>query len=209
MSTKKPKAKKKGWSLDDVPIAVPDPSTWRIDWRGRATDLRTAFNHALLETPEKKKASEAGAWAVKGWAEETLRVFYAVDVWCRKHRIEPKLWVTWVVRRTTKAGAPSPSLAHLFSESSVVTFRDDVMADLDRAREEDLRLKSALQAPLPPEAQEPHWGHEQAKWNYAQRGLAVVCFERVDITAGYHPKSKTCEVCPLKQQCMEAQKAKR
>lgn len=122
--------------------------------------------------------------------------------WCTDQGVNPKEWMytLFVTRRWMYA--PKFDAGHLLSEKHLPKHKRVTDYAFYRQRcseQEEIDHKVDDQVFDP--NRDLSGTAEQIKNSYLKRNMAEYCFQAIDETFGYHPKSRICAKCPIKMRC--------
>lgn len=128
-------------------------------------------------------------------------MFIDTAEWCRSREIDPRLWIYLLFRARMWTWAPQLAAHHLMSEKMISRYEKLSERALNGYRDHVSSGKTKSKY-------DPNWqltaSVEALKRLYSQNGDVQRCMrESIDKTLGYHPKSSTCQVCPIQQQCSQ------
>jgi hypothetical protein len=122
-------------------------------------------------------------------------------VWCREKRLEPRLWLFALFKNRSWVGAPSLLRGHLLSEKQIFRYRRMRGIGFFGRRVRATGRDAAAEQAFDPNRDLAHTV-EAMKRQYVQTGKAQECLEQVlERTLGFHPASKVCWACPLRDRC--------
>ena len=161
------------------------------DWSYYRT--QTKFMQTL-----RARGARPGAKKMTDEIDETLKDLVA---WCREHKLEPRLWIYALFKMRGWIGAPKLARGHLQSEKMIWRYRK--LSGIGFFAQ---RRRSTAAAQIEQDAFDPHRDMAPAtgalKRRFAAAHNSSECLDRLmEQTLGFHPKSETCQRCPLRQRC--------
>lgn len=161
------------------------------------------YNRWRLQTGALEARRQSGQF-VRSFKEtpERLQLFTDMAIWCRTHKIDPRLWIYLLFRARAWTFAPQLLPGHLMSKKMLTRYPGLAEKALTGYRYH-IQDAYATEAPF-----DPNWelssGTEMLKSRYQALGDHQRCMrETVDRTMGFHPKSTPCQSCPIRRQCAE------
>lgn len=174
-----------------------------MDAKQEARRLFQEYNSWRLQTGglEKRRAEGKYVGAFKE-TPERVQIFLDMAAWCREQSIDPRLWLYLLFRSRGWTFAPQMTPSHLQSKTMIPRYA----RFMEHGNLDGYRLHVVQTQKHVTEKFDPNWEIsytvEALKDRYLALGQAQRCMrETLERTYGYHPKSKVCNVCPLRQQC--------
>lgn len=137
----------------------------------------------------------------KKMTPELRELMEELIAWCREKRLEPRLWIFALFKNRGWVGAPSLQRGHLMSEKQIWRYKKMRGIGFFTRRVRATARDQAAEAAFDPNRDMTHTV-EAMKTNYVNAGRAQECLEQIfERTLGFHPGSKVCWSCPLRDQC--------
>lgn len=131
-------------------------------------------------------------------SDERIKLFADLVAWCRERGLEPRAWVYGLFAVRQWVHPPKATKGCLMSERLIDKIKRLSLKGAFKHRvvstQETTRAAVDPNRDIIPTI-------EARKASLLQRQLSMLCLADIDTLFGYHPKSPTCEQCPLKQQC--------